>query len=317
MSSTTPEAPADIEVIVARSAGTCFGVDAAIDLAEQEKRPILGPLVHNPLVVEKLAAQNIPILERYAQLEDLGDVDSVVITAHGYPKELKEALTEKGIQYKDATCPVLLRWVYTKIETFEAEGYQVILVGNPDHAEIIASRSYGNGIQVVYDESHVDGLPDEAPDKVVALCQTTITEQKFLHLVEYIRETKYPHLRAVDTRCKPVKNQQTAVEKLAQWVDVMVIVGGFNSSNTTNLARLSRKYLPEATHHVDAPELLEESWFDGVRHVGIGAGTSTPQDQIEAVKRRIEELAKCPVRFLKDTRTGDLEPDDADPAVEV
>jgi 4-hydroxy-3-methylbut-2-enyl diphosphate reductase len=211
--SAPPQATApDIEVIVARSAGTCFGVDAAIELAEQEKRPILGPLVHNnPLVVEKLADQGIPILERYAQLEGLGNVDSVVITAHGYPKELKQALTEKGIQYKDATCPVLLRWVYTKIETFEEEGYQVILVGNPNHAEIIASRSYGNGIQVVYDESHVDALPDEAPEKVVALCQTTITERKFLHLVEYIRSTKYPHLRAVDTRCKPVKNQQSAV----------------------------------------------------------------------------------------------------------
>jgi 4-hydroxy-3-methylbut-2-enyl diphosphate reductase len=97
----------------------------------------------------------------------------------------------------------------------------------------------------------------------------------------------------------------------------MVIVGGFNSSNTTNLARLARKYLPEGTHHVDAPELLEARWFEGARHVGIGAGTSTPQDQIEAVKRRIADLVDRPVRYLKDTRTGDLEPDDADPAVEV
>lgn len=307
----------DVEVIVARSAGTCFGVDAAIELAEAEKRPILGPLVHNPQVVGKLAAQGIPILERYADLDDLEDVDSVVITAHGYPKELKQALAARGVEYRDATCPVLLRWVYTKIETFEQEGYQVILVGNPDHAEIIASRSYGTDIPVVYDTAHVDALPDEAPEKVVALCQTTITEEKFRHLVDYIRGTKYPHLRAVDTRCKPVKNQQSAVEKLAQWVDVMVVVGGFNSSNTTNLAKLSQKYLPRATHHVDSPDQLEATWFQGARHVGIGAGTSTPQDQIEAVKHRIAALVPGPVRFLKDTRTGDLEPDDADPGVEV
>lgn len=309
--------PAPVEVIVARSAGTCFGVDAAIELAEHEKKPILGPLVHNPLVVAKLADQGIPIYERYADLDELDEVDSVIITAHGYPKQQKAALEARGIQYKDATCPVLLRWVYTKIETFEREGYRVILVGNPDHAEIIASRSYGTDIEVVYDESHVDALPEPAPEKVVALCQTTLTAEKFERLVAYIRESKYPHLRAVDTRCKPVKNQQTAVEKLAQWVDVMIIVGGFNSSNTTNLTRLSRKYLPGGTHHVDSPQLLEAAWFEGVRHVGIGAGTSTPKDQIEAVKRRVAALVRGPVRFLKDTRTGDLEPDDADPSVEV
>ncbi len=307
----------EVEVIVARSAGTCFGVDAAIELAESEKRPILGPLVHNPLVVDKLSQQGIPILERYTDLDTIDNLDAVIITAHGYPKELKAALADKGVAYKDATCPVLLRWVYTKIENFEADGYEVILVGNPNHAEIIASRSYGTGIQVVYSEAHVDALPEKEPEKVVALCQTTITEEKFRDLVEYIRRTKYPKLRAVDTRCKPVKNQQTAVEKLAQWVDVMVIVGGFNSSNTTNLTRLSEKYLPEHTYHVDSPDLLKPSWFDGVRHVGIGAGTSTPQDQIEAVKQRIAECIEAPVRFLKDTRTGNLEPDDADPSVEV
>lgn len=309
--------PSDLEVIVARSAGTCFGVDAAIEMAEKAKKPILGPLVHNPQIVDKLANQGIPILERYADLEGLDALDSVVITAHGYPKDLKEALEEKGIAYQDATCPVLLKWVYTKIETFEEEGYQVILIGNPDHAEIIASRSYGHDIRVVYNEEHVDQLPDPEPEKVVALCQTTLTEAKFKSLVECIRTRKYPGLRAVDTRCKPVKNQQSAVEKLAQWVDVMIIVGGFNSSNTTNLARISRRYLPEGTYHVDSPDGICASWLEGARHVGIGAGTSTPQDQIEAVKRRIAGLANCPVKFLKDTRTGDLQADDADPSVEI
>jgi 4-hydroxy-3-methylbut-2-enyl diphosphate reductase len=306
-----------VEVIVARSAGTCFGVDAAIEMAEHQEKPILGPLVHNPQVIGRLADQGIPILERYAELDSLKDVDSVIITAHGYPKELKAELVERGISYDDATCPVLLRWVYTKIEGFEAEGYQVILIGNPNHAEIIASRSYGTQIQVVYNEEHVAALPDKEPEKVVALCQTTLTETKFLGLVGLIRSTKYPGLRAVDTRCKPVKNQQEAVLKLAQWVDVMLIVGGLNSSNTTNLARLSRRFLPQATHHIDSPELIERSWFDRALHVGIGAGTSTPANQIEAVKQRVAELVEAPVKFLKDTRTGNLEPEDADPGVEV
>ncbi len=313
---TTPAA-GEIEVIVARSAGTCFGVEAAIEMAEREKKPILGPLVHNPRIVSDLAAQGIPVLERYADLDTLEGVDEVVITAHGYPRHLKEELDRLGIRYHDATCPVLLKWVYAKIRSFEEQGYRVILVGNPSHAEIIASRSYGHDIHVVYAPEHVDALPDDRFPKTVALCQTTITAEKFRALVDEIRSRRYPDMRAVDTRCKPVKNQQTAVENLAQWVDVMVIVGGFDSSNTTNLARIARRYLPEGTHHVDSPELLESAWFASARHVGIGAGTSTPQDQIEAVKRRIAELCDRPVRFLKDTRTGDLEPDDADPSIEI
>ena len=210
----------------------------------------------NPRTVNRLAAQGIPILERYASLDELEGVNETVITAHGYPKELKEALTERGIAYHDATCPVLLKWVYRKIENFERDGYHVILIGNPNHAEIIASRSYGQNISVVYSAEDVDALPDGL-GLTAAVCQTTITREKFQGLVDLIRERRYPDLKAVDTRCHPVKNQQEAVESLAQWVDAMVIVGGFDSSNTTNLARISRKYLPERTYHIDSKELLQ------------------------------------------------------------
>src|SRR5215831_8780483 len=185
--------PATLEVIVARSAGTCFGVEAAIELAEKHRKPILGPIVHNPKIVQDLANEGIPILERYQDLDNLDHegIREVVITAHGYPKELKEKLLQKGIQFHDATCPVLLKWVYRKIRTFEEKGFHIILIGNPHHAEIIASRSYGSNILVVYSEKEVDQLP-EGLGNTIAICQTTITEDKFKHLVNYIRETKYP-----------------------------------------------------------------------------------------------------------------------------
>ncbi|GIX07773.1 MAG: 4-hydroxy-3-methylbut-2-enyl diphosphate reductase [Candidatus Poribacteria bacterium] len=294
-----------LEVIVARSAGTCFGVEAAIRLADSVRKPILGPLVHNPKVVNDLASKGIPIFERYADLDALEGVSEVVITAHGYPKELKEALKARGIQFYDATCPVLLKWVYRKIQRFEADGYRVILIGNPNHAEIIASRSYGTDIHVVYSPEDVEQLPDNL-GKTVAICQTTITREKFQKLVDLIREKKYPDLKAVDTRCKPVKNQQEAVEMLAQWVDAMLIVGGFNSSNTTNLANIARKYLPERTYHIDSPALIQPEWLEGVRHLGIGAGTSTPREQIEEVKQRVAELYPGPVLF----RVNDAEEED-------
>jgi 4-hydroxy-3-methylbut-2-en-1-yl diphosphate reductase len=309
--------PPALEVIVARSAGTCFGVEAAIVMAEREKQPILGPLVHNPQIIDDLSRQGIPILERYSDVQTLPErgIGEVVITAHGYPKHLKEELERGGIKYHDATCPVLLRWVYTKIQRFEESGYTVILVGNPNHAEIIASRSYGKDIHVVYAEADVDALP-EITKPTVALCQTTITREKFQRLVDHMRATRFPDLKAVDTRCKPVKNQQEAVENLAQWVDAMLIVGGFDSSNTTNLAKISAKYLPRATYHIDAASMVKADWLAGVQHLGIGAGTSTPKAQIEEVKQRVVELFPGRVTFRRDG-DHDPEPEDADVSKEI
>jgi (E)-4-hydroxy-3-methyl-but-2-enyl pyrophosphate reductase len=302
------ESTDSVEVIVARSAGTCFGVEAAIDLAETHRKPILGPIVHNPQIVNNLAEKGIPIYERYQAMDDLvrEGVEEVVITAHGYPKELKEALRDKGITFHDATCPVLLKWVYRKIATFEEQGFRIILIGNPNHAEIIASRSYGSDIKVVYSEAEVDNLPDDLGPKTVAICQTTITKEKFEKLVKYIRKTKCPKMRAIDTRCKPVKNQQQAVEDLAQWVDAFLIIGGFNSSNTTNLANLAKKYLPTSTYHIDSPDLIQEKWLEGVRHLGIGAGTSTPKSQINDVQRKLAEMFPGRIFFRKEGKDGEI-----------
>lgn len=303
MSQTEPT----LEVIIAKSAGTCFGVEAAIEIAENHRKPILGPLVHNPKIVEDLASEGIPILERYEDFQNLEqkNIKEVIITAHGYPKELKQNLKERGIEYFDATCPVLLKWVYKKIELFQSQGYSIILIGNPKHAEIIASRSYGKDIHVVYSEEAVDELPDNLGE-TIAICQTTITADKFDKLVSYIRKTKYPHMKAVDTRCKPVKNQQEAVSNLAQWVDAMLIIGGYNSSNTTNLAKLSQKYLPDTTYHIDSPALVKPEWLTGIKHLGIGAGTSTPKSQIEDVQRRVIELFKGRVSLRLEKEEGPL-----------
>ncbi|MDO8608430.1 MAG: 4-hydroxy-3-methylbut-2-enyl diphosphate reductase [Phaeospirillum sp.] len=296
-----------LEVILAHSAGTCFGVQGAIDIAEDKRKPILGPLVHNPKIVGDLAKQGIPILERYSDLEALQGqgVKEIIITAHGYPKELKQKLLDNNIQFHDATCPVLLKWVYGKIASFEAEGYAIVIVGNPNHAEIIASRTYGTNTHVVYSEEEIDALPDGL-EKVVAICQTTITREKFENLVDYMRATKYPHLKAVDTRCKPVKNQQEAVEMLAKWVDAMVIIGGFDSSNTTNLAKLSQKYLPNTTYHIDSAAMLKPEWFNGVHNMGLGAGTSTPKSQIKEVQQRILEIFPGKVMFRQESKDGEI-----------
>jgi len=301
-----------LEVVIAHSAGTCFGVDDAIEMAEQQKKPILGPIVHNPIVVGRLAEQGIPVLERYSDLAELErqGVREVVITAHGYPRELKEELSTRGIEYHDATCPVLLKWVYGKIRKYEADGYRVILVGNPKHAEIIASRSQGRDIHVVYSREHVAALPDDLGPRTVAFCQTTITRSKFEDLVTEIRRTKYPDLEAVDTRCKPVKNQQAAVARLAQWADAMIVIGGFESSNTTNLARIAGHFLPDRTYHIDSADLVRAEWLDGVAHLGIGAGTSTPREQIQAVQRRVRDLFPGEVVYRREDRDGELVKDD-------
>ncbi|MBL7685474.1 MAG: hypothetical protein JNK65_05510, partial [Deltaproteobacteria bacterium] len=188
------------------------------------------------------------------------------------------------------------------------EGYHIVLVGNPKHAEIIASRSYGKNINVVYSEEEVDQLPSNL-GKTIAICQTTITENKFRFLVDYIRKTKYPDMKAVDTRCKPVKNQQQAVTDLAQWVDAMLIIGGYDSSNTTNLAKLAKKYLPNTVYHIDSPELVKVEWLQNIKHLGIGAGTSTPKEQIEDVQRKVAEIYPGKVMIRLEKEEGDMQGD--------
>lgn len=285
-----------LRVTVAASAGTCFGVERAIRIAERERKPILGPLVHNPQIVSDLAAKGIRILERYHDIDRLDGVREVIITAHGYPRELKEALAATGIRIHDATCPILRNWVYEKIRRFESDGYHIILIGNPEHAEVIATRSYGANITVVQSESDVEALPEKL-GPAVALCQTTLTQEKFDRLVRCIRERRCPSLIAVDTRCKPVRKQQEAVDLLAREVDAMIIIGGLDSSNTTNLARIARKYLPDTTYHIDSPGELRPCFLEEVGRLGIGAGTSTPWSQIEAVKDRLKEIYPGTVLF--------------------
>ncbi|HID29748.1 MAG TPA: hypothetical protein EYP19_07050, partial [Desulfobacterales bacterium] len=188
------------------------------------------------------------------------------------------------------------KWVYRKIESFDKEGYHIILIGNPEHAEIIASRSYSDKISVVYSEEDIDRLPEDL-GKTVAICQTTITREKFDRLVNYVRKTRYPGLIAVDTRCKPVKNQQEAVEELAQSVDAMIVIGGLNSSNTTNLARIASAFLKNTTYHIDSPDIIQPGWLESIKKLGLAAGTSTPKSQIEDVKQRIAEMYDGKVIF--------------------
>jgi 4-hydroxy-3-methylbut-2-enyl diphosphate reductase len=266
-----------------------MGVESAIRMAQEKHCPILGPLVHNPKVVADLAEEGIPILERYADLDALPGISELIITAHGYPKHLKEDLEARGIVLHDATCPVLSKRVYGLIERIESEGSDIILIGNPDHAEIIATRSYGERIHVVYSEEDVQDLPPDLKDPV-AICQTTITGKRLNALVEQIRRTCYPNLKLIDTRCGPVRLQQEGVDELAQRVNAMLIVGGHNSSNTTNLARIARVRLPKRTYHIESPDELQPEWLDGVRRLGIGAGTSTPWVEIDRVKERIRMI---------------------------
>lgn len=302
-----------LDVVVAAFAGTCFGVDAAIRVANEHRTPILGPLVHNPVVVEDLAQQGIPIYDRYENLEVLKEegVTDVTITAHGYPKQLKEQLADLGVKIHDATCPVLLKWVYKKIQTFEGRGYQVVIIGNSKHAEIIASKSYGQDVISVYSEEEIDALePSDA--EIVAICQTTITAERFAHLTDYLKRTKYPNLEIVDTRCNPVRIQQLSVEILAEQVDTMIILGGYNSSNTTNLWRMAGKVLGDRAYHIDKPTGVTAEMLQGSRILGVGAGTSTPKSQLEEVIDAIRTVTPRPLNVATQESPERPEPVTAD-----
>ena len=285
-----------MRVTVAQSLGTCFGVQDAIDLAMDDtlrgNLTIIGELVHNPQTVNRLRENGVKMVR---SLDERIDTKNVMITAHGAPESLKIRAESRGYKVFDATCPLVMR-VHKAIARFIREGYHPVVIGQSDHVEVRGIVGDLEKYTVVLEEADIKELRDYA--KIGIVSQSTQPIDKVLRLVEQIRDA-YPEATVEfhDTVCKPTKDRQVAVRELAEKVDVMVVVGGFNSSNTKKLKLVSEKLGCKA-YHVERAQQLRVEMFDGASHVGITAGTSTPYDIILEVYEAIinmpqVDLARC------------------------
>jgi 4-hydroxy-3-methylbut-2-en-1-yl diphosphate reductase len=280
-----------MKITLAQAMGTCFGVQDAIDLALDPafrgRLTIVGQLVHNPQVTEQLRANGVEIVER-DQIDQIR-TEAVMITAHGASDATKDDLRRRGFTVYDATCPLVIR-LHKLARFLEREGYFPVVVGQRDHVEVRGVVGNLQRSAVVADETDLDHLPDEP--RIGVITQTTNRLEKVMKVVEAIRKRPgVNEVRFVDTVCQPVKERQKAIhDLLANDIDLGIVIGGFNSANTRKLLEAIVDKGIEA-HQVERASELRQEWFLGRRHVGITAGTSTPQDVIEEVRRATASIA--------------------------
>jgi (E)-4-hydroxy-3-methyl-but-2-enyl pyrophosphate reductase len=275
-----------LKLKIARTAGFCFGVKRAIELAENtrpRKRRIftLGPLIHNPQEVERLETKGIKTIRKIGSQKDI----TLIIRTHGIPSGYKEKLEKKEIRIVDATCPFVKR-AQDIVKKLKKEKYQVIIVGEKTHPEVAALVSYGGkDCRVVENIQEIKKL--KLKHNVGVISQTTQIPKKFEEIIELIKLTR-PRLKVFNTICRATVDRQAEAEELAGRSDVMIIVGGKNSGNTRRLYDISDKVAP--THLVETASEVKSSWFKGKKSVGITAGASTPDWIIEEVKNKIENI---------------------------
>jgi 4-hydroxy-3-methylbut-2-enyl diphosphate reductase len=276
-----------MRILRATHLGMCFGVrDAvalALDHADAGPLTILGDLVHNPSVLGTLEAKGIAVAQDAAHVR----TPTVMVTAHGTSERTLARTRALGLTVVEATCP-LVRVAHRAIAALARDGYHPVIVGQRDHVEVRGLTGDLDRFDVVLEDDDVFAL-DEHPRFGVA-SQTTQSIEKVRRLVELIRK-RFPQseVRFVDTVCKPTKDRQSAAVEMARQADIVIVVGGRSSNNTRELVNTCSRYCARV-HHVQTETDVRPEWFDGAQIVGLTAGTSTPDDVIDAVEAHVRGI---------------------------
>lgn len=279
-----------MEIILASNAGFCFGVRAAINkgekLIEEGKGPIatLGPLIHNPQEVARLESLGI---KSYDDIDSVQE-KNVLIRTHGVAPSIYQEIEKHGHSYYDCTCPKVKRVQQLAREHAEA-GYQVLVLGDCKHPEVMAIVGWTNDTAIVFISlDELKGLSLEGK-KVCLVSQTTEKLERFEKAVEYLESLSLEELVVQNTICTATRDRQSDASELAAKVDLMVVIGGYNSANTCKLVSICQD-IGVATKHVETAAELQDEWFEGVNKIGLTAGASTPDWIIREVIDKMEEL---------------------------
>ena len=280
-----------MKVIVAETAGFCFGVRRAVDTVYEQAgeetvlKPIYtcGPIIHNEEVVKDLEERGVRVLDEERIHESRGG--TVIIRSHGVGRQICEELKGRGFQVVDATCPFVKK-IHRIVQEESEKGRTIIIIGNAEHPE-------GKGIQGwCRERAHVVETLEEASKltlladtKLCIVSQTTFNYNKFQLLVEIILKKSYDSI-VVNTICSATHERQAEAKQLASKVDVMLVIGGKHSSNTQKLYEICRKEC-NSTYYIQTVRDLNPKWLEGKRIVGITAGASTPNHIIEEVHTNV------------------------------
>ncbi|ABK82316.1 4-hydroxy-3-methylbut-2-enyl diphosphate reductase [Campylobacter fetus] len=274
-----------MKIELAKSYGFCFGVKRAIKIAENSKNAsTIGELIHNSLEIDRLKNNfNVKTLK---DISELKNEKKAIIRTHGITKEGLANLKSRDVEIIDATCPFVTK-PQQIVEKMSSEGYEIVFFGDINHPEVKGVMSYSSkNVYVILDESELETV--KLPSKIAVVSQTTKKIEKFTKIVSYLMQ-RVKEVRVFNTICNATLENQEAVRELSSRADVMVIIGGKNSSNTKQLYLISKNLCPDS-YLIESENELELKWFQNKKLCGISAGASTPEWVIQNVINKLENL---------------------------
>jgi len=273
-----------MEVILADYLGFCYGVKRAISIAKENassdgKACTLGPIIHNPQMVERLRSEGVGTVDELAEMDE----GTIIIRSHGVGPKIYAEAEKRGLELVDATCPHVKK-AQLSAKALVDDGYSVVIIGEKRHPEVHSMFEWSDGkAAIVETEEEAEALHSCA--KLGIVCQTTFSGAKFKQIVSRLLE-KSRDIRIQRTICTATDQRQAAALALAAKVDLMLVIGGKNSANTTRLARICEEKC--LTYHIETADELQDEWFDKIEKIGITAGASTPDWIIKEVYKKCQ-----------------------------
>jgi len=276
-----------MQILLAKKRGFCPGVQHAIEKAKSALAVhgvvySLGPIIHNQQVVTELTRQGLKIVE---SIDQVPRGETVLIRSHGVGPAVFQEAKNRNLTVIDATC-VLVKRAQKIVQELDHEGYQVLVIGDPNHPEVRGIVGYAQHVRVITEEADVEALSSSARGGVAA--QTTLSRKHLAHMVGKIIEHGFSEIRLVNTLCEQAVGRQQSAVELARQVDVMFVLGGMHSANTRELAQLAQD-CGTRTYHLEDYSQFEASMIEGAEIIGITAGASTPESIVQAFVEGLEK----------------------------
>lgn len=285
-----------MKILLANPRGFCAGVDRAITIVKNALHKFGAPIyvrhevVHNKYVVDELKAMGAIFVD---ELTEVPDGNTVIFSAHGVPKSVRDEAKKRGLQVFDATCPLVTK-VHMEVQRASRKGQEVVLIGHKGHPEVEGTLGQYDadnaGMYLIEDASQVGSLPILHPENISFVTQTTLSVDETSDVISALKD-QFPAIQGPrkDDICYATQNRQDAVRQLAPEVDVMLVVGSKNSSNSNRLRELAER-LGTKAYLLDDASQLQEEWFIGINTVGVTAGASAPEVLVQSVIDRLYQL---------------------------
>ena len=289
-------------ILLAAPRGYCAGVDRAVQTVERALELYGAPvyvrkeIVHNKHVVAQLRDRGAIFVETEGEVPEGA---TVVFSAHGVAPGVHVSAAQRRLRTIDATCPLVTK-VHVEAKRFAAQGYTIVLIGHEGHEEVEGTMGEApNSIVLVEDEAGVDALEVDDPERIAYISQTTLSVDETGAIIARLRE-RFPAITGprTDDICYATTNRQTAVKQLAREVDLVLVIGSRNSSNSNRLVEVAREHGADA-HLIDNESQIDEQWLQGARVIGISSGASAPEELVQRVVELFRQRGTEDVRELE------------------